>query len=98
MLKNPYINALLASLYIVLIIFVIQGVTSTEKETETLLIPIAMLSIFVLSVAVMAMLFFYLPIKIFLDNKRKEAGVFFLKTLATFACLACIFVLILFSL
>lgn len=87
MLKNPYINAAAALVYIAL---VVGGITIVERITpegssDIVLVPIAMLSLLVLSVAIMAVLFFYQPLALFLDGKRAEALAFFVKTLATFA-------------
>lgn len=96
MLKNPFINALLATLYITLVVFVMWNVADmTGDKEETLLIPMAMLSLFVLSAAVMGLLFIYTPAKMFFDNQREEALTFFFKTLGTFACFAIVFVLLL---
>ncbi|MBX4211097.1 hypothetical protein KW783_03975 [Candidatus Parcubacteria bacterium] len=97
MLKNPYINAVLAALYIVTIVFSIQSVTSVIKDRSdnNLLIPMTMLSLFVLSAALMGLLFVYTPLKLFLENQKNEALVFFLKTVGTFACFAVVFVVLL---
>lgn len=86
---NPYINAALASAYIVL---VVSGITTLGKlagpaPDDTVLAPIARLSLLVLSVAFMAFIFFYRPIVLLLDGKRGEAVSFFVRTLAAFACI-----------
>ena len=48
MTKNPFINALLAAVYIAGVVFLIHfGLASLETEPETIVIPIAMLSLFV---------------------------------------------------
>jgi hypothetical protein len=49
------------------------------------LFPMIMLSLLVLSVSVMAFLFFYQPVVLLLDGKRDEALAFFLRTVGTFA-------------
>jgi hypothetical protein len=46
--------------------------------------PIIMLSLLVLSVSVMAYIFGYQPLVLFLDDKRKEAISLFLKTVGIF--------------
>ena len=89
--KNPFLNAFLASAYIVVIVFVIDRVTSITVVKDTVLIPVVILSLFVLSAAVMAYLFIYEPLKLHLDNQRREAIIFFAKTVATFACFVAIF-------
>ncbi len=94
MLKNPYTNALLAVLYISIIVTGL-GFTEHSKNEGTLLVPLFMLSLLVVSAALMAMLFFYTPAKMFLDNQREEALKFFFKTLGTFAGFAVVFGLLL---
>lgn len=86
MTTNPFYNAGLAALYITCVVFTINyGSRWAENGPENLLMPIGMLSLFVLSVAVMAYMFFYQPIIMFLDGKRKEALHFFLQTISVFA-------------
>lgn len=84
-------NAALAALYIVLIVLLIQVFASTKGE-DTILIPITMLSLLVLSVAVMGFLFISGPFRIYFDGKKEEAVMFFLKTLGTFALFVALFV------
>jgi hypothetical protein len=92
MFKNPYVNAVLAAGYIVGIVLLIQGVTGiTKDKPDTILIPMTMLSLFVLSAGVMGLLFVYTPGQLFLDNHRKEALTFFFRTLGTFAVFAAVF-------
>lgn len=50
-----------------------------------------MLCLLVLSVALMAFLFFYEPVLLLLDDKRPEAVRFFLGTVAIFAGLTAVF-------
>ena len=87
MTKNPLYNALAALAYIVLIV---TGISTAESfvealPEENLLMPIGMLSLFVLSAATMASIFFYQPIILFLDGKRAEAVRLFGLTVAIFA-------------
>ncbi len=53
-----------------------------------------MLSLLVLSVSVMAFLFFYQPVIMLLEGKRQEAVTFFFKTVATFAIATALILLI----
>lgn len=95
MFKNPYANAVYAALYIVGIVSVLSTFVD-GKAGASILIPMVMLSLFVLSAAVMGLLFVYTPAQMFLDNQREQALVFFFKTVGTFACFAVVFVLLLF--
>jgi hypothetical protein len=85
MTKNPFLNALAASLYIVGVVSFINFLQILGEEPETILIPMAMLSLFVLSAAMMAFLFFFQPVQMYLDGEKKQAVNLFLKTLAVFA-------------
>lgn len=86
-IKNPFLNAVLAAAYIVLVVVVISLFVDREGEAGSLilLIPMAMLSLFVLSAAVMAYLFLFQPFALWSDGKRQEAVTFFLKTVGAFA-------------
>jgi hypothetical protein len=69
--------------YIAVIVLVINlGTPYVQKET--LVIPIAMLSLLVLSVAMMAFIFFYEPLQLLMVDRKSEALSFFLKTLGFF--------------
>ena len=97
MIKNPYLNASMALGYIALIILVIDQVTSFSAHTpDTLLIPVTMLSLFVLSAAIMGILFVYEPARLFLENEKRQSLSFLLKTVGTFACFVVILALLLF--
>ena len=84
MSTNPFVNALSASLYIAL---VSSGMFFAPKETgpDTVLIPIAMISLLTLSVAVMAYLFFYQPIRLFLEGEKQRAVNLLMQTIGIFA-------------
>ena len=86
MKANPFINALLASAYIIGVVSILFLTTSSVGDRDdSIFIPMAMLSLLVLSVTVMAYLFFYHPIVMLLDGERQKAVTFFLKTVGVFA-------------
>ena len=86
MIKNPYLNAFMALGYIGGIILVINKTSSIAAHTpDTLLAPVTMLSLFVLSAAVMGILFVYEPLRLFMENQKPQALSFLLKTVGTFA-------------
>ncbi len=88
-MNNPYLNAVFAAAYIVGLVLVINTIMSFTKDSaETVLIPMTMLSLFVLSAAVMGFLFMFRPAQLYIDGAKKEAIQFFGKTVATFACFA----------
>jgi hypothetical protein len=85
MTKNPIINALVASLYIFLIVAIMTfGTSRLANKPDTFLAPIAMVSLFTLSAAVMGYLFLYQPIQLYFDNKKKTAVKLFLQTVGVF--------------
>lgn len=93
-MKNPFLNAVLAALYIVIIALCFNMFSVVLEGTEdTIFAPMTMLSLLVLSVATMGFLFVVEPLRLFLDNKKEEAIKFFLKTLGTFACFVVIFII-----
>lgn len=98
MSKNPIINALSASAYIFLIVSVMTFVTQPLKsKPDTFFAPIVFLSVLTLSVAVMAFLFFYQPIQLFIEGKKKEAVNLFIKTVGVFAAITAAALILLFS-
>ncbi len=98
MSKNPIINALSASAYIIFIVSVMTFVTQAlRNKPDTFFAPITFLSVLTLSVVVMGFLFFYQPIMLFMDGKKKEAVNLFVKTLGVFGVITAA-VLILLSL
>lgn len=85
MTKNPFINAVAASLYISGVsIFMFFG-NNLFGPKDTFITPIAILSLFTLSAAVMGYLFLYQPIMLFLDGHKKNAVNLFVQTVAVFA-------------
>ena len=87
MTKNPLYNALFAIAYIAaLVTTVFYGSQFLEnKIEETIFLPMGFLATFVLSAALMAYLFFYQPVMLFLDGQREKGAKLFLHTVAIFA-------------
>lgn len=98
MSKNPIINALGASGYIILIVSIMQFIMQTQKnKPDTILAPITFLSVLTLSVTVMGYLFFYQPLQLFMEGKKKEAVNLFVKTIGVFAAFTAVVLILLFS-
>ncbi|MEK7554926.1 MAG: hypothetical protein AAB518_03015 [Patescibacteria group bacterium] len=93
MTKNPIFNAVGAALYIALIVTLINSITRFAGPTETILIPMAMLSLFVLSVLVMGYFFIYQPLRLYLDGEKMSAATLFLKTIGSFAVITALFII-----
>jgi len=98
MSRNPYINALLAGLYIVFVVLLITyGPAYVRDKPDTILAPMAMLSLLVFSVALMGYLFFLQPVQMFLEGQKVEAVELFTKTLAAFAVITGIVLIVAFT-
>lgn len=98
MSKSPIINALSASAYIILVATIINLVSQTQKnKPDTFFAPVAFLSLLTLSAAVMAFIFFYQPLQLFIDGKKKQAVDLFVKTVGIFGAATLIVWALIFS-
>src|SRR3989344_3577253 len=98
MSKNPFFNAVLAAGDIGVLVVVISNIAQPGRVEESMLVPIVMLSLFVLSAAVMGYLFLSEPLMLYFDGKKQEAVTFFFTTVAVFALITAAFVAMLFFL
>jgi hypothetical protein len=96
MTKNPFINALSATLYITAVATIPFFGKNLFGPGNSFLIPIAMISLFTLSAAVMGYLFLYQPLLLLLDGHKKNAVKLFLQTVANFAGITIIIFLLLY--
>lgn len=91
MSKNPVLNALVASVYIFLVVSVMSFVSRVlGNKPDTFFAPIAFLSLFTLSAAVMAYLFFYQPFQLFIGGKKKDAANLFVQTVGVFGAITAV--------
>ena len=85
-MKNPYLNAVCASLYIGVVgtfmHLMEKGYANTPDKWYS---GIAFISLLTLSVATMGYFFVMKPLLMYLDGDKSGAVSFFLKTLGTFA-------------
>ena len=97
MSKNPILNALAALFYIAIVASVMfYGGRSTGPD-NSVIAPIAIISLFTLSAAVMGYLFCYQPAQFYFEGKKKEAVQLFLKTVAIFGGITALVLGLLFS-
>jgi hypothetical protein len=87
MSNNPFLNALTAALYIVCVATIINFAPKAVPGPDSVLTPVFVLSLFVLSAAVMGYLFLGKPLQMYLDGQKKEAVRYFMHTVASFAAL-----------
>ena len=84
MTKIPLVNAILAILYIVLVSLVLYYGTVLKVGNNSLIAPIALISLFTFSAATMGYLFLYQPFVLYFDGKKQLALDLFLRTLLIF--------------
>ena len=97
MSRNPYVNAFAAAGYIVIVVLVINvfmNPGTPDTKLTPILAPIMMLSLFVLSAAIMGYVFLFQPTMLYFDGSKKEAVELFLRTVGFFACFTAVFILI----
>ena len=97
MTKNAFINALAASIYIVFVASIMFFGTKFTGPNNSFIAPMAVISLFTLSAAVMGYLFCYQPAQLYFDNKKKQAVSLFLQTVGVFGLITVILLLLLFS-
>lgn len=98
MSKNPIINALGAAGYIAIIVAVFTFISQTQRnKPDTVLAPAIVMSLLTLSAAVMAYIFFYQPLQLFIEGKKKKATDLFIQTVGVFAIFTVIVLVLLFS-
>lgn len=96
-IKTAALNALLTAAYIILVALFLSSTSKIfgPDEPKSLLIPAAMLSLLVFSVALVGSLIFGRPVLWYLDGKKQEAvyllaytlGIFFVITILAFVVL-----------
>ncbi len=98
MFKNPILNALSAAGYIGLVVSVLNLLSITQgNKPDTAFAPVVFLSLLTLSVAVMATLFLYQPLQLFIEGKKKQAVNLFTQTVGVFAVFTLLVLVLLFS-
>ena len=97
MTKNPILNALAAVLYITFVACVMFYGVEKKVPNNSILVPIAVLSLFTLSASVMGYIFLYQPIQLYFDGKKKQAINLVLLTIAAFAVVTAIIFALLIS-
>jgi hypothetical protein len=97
MTKNPFINAISATAYIAIIASVMFYGTKNLPKEDSVYAPIVIISLFTLSAAMMGYLFLFQPLQLYLDGKKKLAVNLFIQTLATFAGLTALFLVLYFT-
>lgn len=87
--KNPYINSISAELYIIIVVSIIHNIAKPDTP-DNFFDPVAGISLFVLSAAIMGYLFLGQPLQLYLDGKKKQSVTFFMKTVISFSIITAI--------
>jgi hypothetical protein len=96
MTKISWLNALLAILYISVVASVLYSGTIFKIGMNSVMAPIALISLFTFSAAMMSYLFLYQPFVLYFEGKKKIALDLFLKTLLIFGGITLIIFVLLF--
>lgn len=88
---------MVAFLYVIVVVIVMNLGTVLMSDQQSFMAPVAVISLFTLSAAVMGYLFCYQPASLYLDDKKKEAVSFFLNTVLTFGVLTVVVVVLTFA-
>lgn len=97
MTKNPFLNALAAIAYILIIVLVMFYGTRNLEPNDSILAPMAAISLFTLSAAVMGYIFCYQPAQLYFANKKKQAVDLFLRTVGAFGVVTALILGLLFT-
>lgn len=84
-------------MYIIVVSSVLYIGTMLKVGANALIAPIALVSLFTLSAAVMGYIFLYEPAQLYFDNKRKQAVKLFLQTMISFGSITIVIFILLFS-
>ncbi len=91
--KKPLINSFYAEIYILVLASVLHFF-GKPNTPDTFLDPVIFLSVFVLSAAIMGYLFIGEPLQLYLSGDKRQAVSFFLKTVASFAIITLVVMLV----
>lgn len=98
MSKNPLYNALVAILYIIVLVGGMNLADSyyLDESIASFVMPVIMISLLTLSAAVMAYLFCLQPLRLYLDGKKEQGVSLFINTVLIFGAMTLALVLIYF--
>jgi hypothetical protein len=93
MTRNPFLNALSATAYISLVASLMYYLPGKLAPAPGVMAIVAVLSLFVLSAALMGYFFLYQPVRLLIEGNVKDATKLFLLTVFSFACITGVMVL-----
>ncbi len=72
-LKRAFLNSVGTAAYIILVVSFIFSLRFFSEAEDTIIIPIAMLLLFVCSAAITGFLVFGKPVMLYIDGKKRDA-------------------------
>ena len=84
-LKGAFINSVGTFVYIVLVVSLIFSMRVFSGQKDNIIIPVAMLLLFVCSASITGFLVFGKPLMLYIDGKKKEAVSLLVHTIAMLA-------------
>ncbi|MBX4196647.1 hypothetical protein KW805_03600 [Candidatus Pacearchaeota archaeon] len=91
-LRRAFFNAVGTAAYIILVVlFIVSLQRFSSKPENPILIPIAMLSLFVCSAAITGFLVFGKPLMLYIDGKKKESVSLLIHTLGMLVVITIVF-------
>jgi hypothetical protein len=97
MTKNPVLNGFAAFVYIFLVVLIMNFGMKMAPHPNSFVTPMAVISLFTLSAAVMGYVFCYQPAMLYFEGHKKSAVRLFLQTVAVFGCITAVIMVLLFS-
>jgi len=95
--KRAFIDALATTAYIIFIVSFISSLQAFASQEDIIIIPIAMLLLFVISAAITGFLVFGKPAMLYIDGKKREAVSLLGYTLGILVLITIIFFIFLIS-
>jgi hypothetical protein len=94
-IRRAFVDALLTFIYIILVVSFVFSLQQFHDKEDIILIPMAMLLLFVCSASITGFLVFGKPVMLYIDGKKKEAvallgytiAILFALTLIVFMCM-----------
>lgn len=96
MTKNPFLNALAAVAYVSLVASIMFYGLKTAPQEDSFVVPVAMISLFTLSAAMMGYIFLSEPLQLLLAGEKKRAVNLFIQTVLIFAGITALLLVALF--
>jgi hypothetical protein len=95
-IKQPVITGVVAFLYIIGVVSVMNLGSEAMSQPNDFVASIAIISLFTLSAAVMGYLFVFQPVHLYLADKKEEAISYFLHSVLTFGALTAVILVLMF--